>query len=320
MSFLKMFSKGFRSSLETYPIDNGTFKVATDTKQLFVDLDGERIELSDIVTGLTESEILDIWAPLPKVYLSSDTNKLYHYTQSGWAVVNKNEFTGTRSAVLQAIEDGIIQEGATVYITDDYTGDGVDLSIYCTYEYANENLVTKDELSEVTNPEYTKAESVSELSSGELLSVAFGKLAKAIADYISHKADTISHITEEERVTWNAKLGASDVVDNVTSTDIDKPLSANMGKELQEQITEHTESINSINSSMAEKGIITGILAAGDTSITISDERITTSSILSFYTSIYGVNPTSVNVSEGSVTLEFKAQDEDMTVGVSVDG
>lgn len=241
MSFLKMFSKGFRSSLETSPIDNGTFKVATDTKQLFVDLDGERIELSDIVTGLTESEILDIWAPLPKVYLSSDTNKLYHYTQSGWAVVNKNEFTGTRSAVLQAIEDGVIQEGATVYITDDYTGDGADLSIYCTYEYANGNLATKNELSKITNLEYETSESLSKLSSGELLSTAFGKLAKAIADYIGHKADVISHITEEERATWNAKLGTSDVVDNVTSTDIDKPLSANMGKELAESIADIRE-------------------------------------------------------------------------------
>ena len=63
--------------------------------------------------------------------------------------------------------------------------------------------------------------------------------------------------------------------------------------------------------------ITTDVLAAGGTSITLYDERITTDSILSFYTSVYGVT---VSVSTGSVTLTFNAQAAAMTVGVSVDG
>jgi len=66
--------------------------------------------------------------------------------------------------------------------------------------------------------------------------------------------------------------------------------------------------------------ITTTTLTAGQTSITITDSRITTDSALSFYTSVYGVNPTEVSVATGSVTLTFDEQDADMTVGVRVDG
>lgn len=66
--------------------------------------------------------------------------------------------------------------------------------------------------------------------------------------------------------------------------------------------------------------IITGTLSAGNTSITITDDGITTSSIFSFYTSEYGVNPTAVSVSTGSIVLTFDEQETDITVGVRIDG
>ena len=66
--------------------------------------------------------------------------------------------------------------------------------------------------------------------------------------------------------------------------------------------------------------IIRENLTAGQTGIIVSDDRITTESILSFYTSIYGVSPTAVTVTTGSVELTFEAQAEDMEVGVRVDG
>lgn len=66
--------------------------------------------------------------------------------------------------------------------------------------------------------------------------------------------------------------------------------------------------------------ITTATLAAGSTSITIQDANITSNSILSFYTSIYGVNPNEVTPATGSVTLTFDAQDSNMVVGVRVDG
>ena len=66
--------------------------------------------------------------------------------------------------------------------------------------------------------------------------------------------------------------------------------------------------------------VVTGTLAIGATSITISNARITTDSILDFYTSIYGVNPSTVTVSAGQVVLTFPAQAVAMTVGVRING
>lgn len=66
--------------------------------------------------------------------------------------------------------------------------------------------------------------------------------------------------------------------------------------------------------------IIIRTLTAGGTELTIESERINKNSILSFYTSIYGVNPTAVTVSAGSVALTFETQTGDLLVGVQING
>lgn len=73
------------------------------------------------------------------------------------------------------------------------------------------------------------------------------------------------------------------------------------------------------NAAEDELNIYTDILTVGETEITIYAEAITTDSVLSFFTSIYGVAPDSVNVQNGFVTMTFDAQETDMKVGVSVD-
>ena len=62
-----------------------------------------------------------------------------------------------------------------------------------------QNVTTNDQ-----TPTYTESSSLSKLSSGEKLSVAFGKISKAITDLISHIADSVKHITNAERTNWNA--------------------------------------------------------------------------------------------------------------------
>ena len=66
--------------------------------------------------------------------------------------------------------------------------------------------------------------------------------------------------------------------------------------------------------------VIKSSLTTGQTEVTITHASIKTNSVLSFYSSIYGVNPTAVQVAEGSVTLTFDQQQSDMEVGVRVDG
>jgi len=58
-------------------------------------------------------------------------------------------------------------------------------------------------------PTFSVASANAELTSGEKLSVAFGKIAKAIKSLIAHLADNTSHVTSTEKNTWNGKANAS---------------------------------------------------------------------------------------------------------------
>lgn len=63
---------------------------------------------------------------------------------------------------------------------------------------------------------------------------------------------------------------------------------------------------------------VTGTLLAGETTLTIQNAAITTDSTLDFFTNVFGVNPTNVVVSNGSVTLTFESQASDLGVKVRI--
>lgn len=63
---------------------------------------------------------------------------------------------------------------------------------------------------------------------------------------------------------------------------------------------------------------LSGTLAAGQTSITLTDNRITTTSHVFPWSSVWGLVPTSVTVAAGSVTLTFPAQQSNITVEARV--
>lgn len=63
---------------------------------------------------------------------------------------------------------------------------------------------------------------------------------------------------------------------------------------------------------------VVGTLAAGSTSITLSDASITLNSTIDLYTDTYGVNPSAISVAAGSITLTFAAQQAAVNVKVRV--
>jgi archaellin len=63
---------------------------------------------------------------------------------------------------------------------------------------------------------------------------------------------------------------------------------------------------------------IIGTLTAGNTSITLSNPSIKLTSTFNFYTDVFGVCPTNVSVSNGSITLIFDARLTDLEVKVRV--
>lgn len=62
--------------------------------------------------------------------------------------------------------------------------------------------------------------------------------------------------------------------------------------------------------------LLTGTITAGNTSVTISNEKITTSSIIDIYFEDKVLAPTNVTVTTGQIVIEIDAQDSDTNVGV----
>ena len=85
------------------------------------------------------------------------------------------------------------------------------------------NVATNDQV-----PTFTQTATLANLTSGEKLTVMLGKIAKVIADFITHKADGVQHITATERTNWNdadsKKHTHSNkaVIDKVTQAMLDK--------------------------------------------------------------------------------------------------
>ena len=63
---------------------------------------------------------------------------------------------------------------------------------------------------------------------------------------------------------------------------------------------------------------LNGNLAAGSTTLILSDENITINSTIDIYTNVYGISPKNVTVEDGQITLEFKALDNDLKIKVVV--
>lgn len=117
---------------------------------------------------------------------------------------------------------------------------------------------------------------------------------------------------------------------NATNEEVASQL-ADSKTQVEASLSATAETVASINSAVegmnsavatlqSNATIIIGTLAVGATSIVLEDERITTDSMLSFYTSVWGANPTSVTVESGKVSLAFDAKTVEVKVGVRIDG
>ena len=84
-------------------------------------------------------------------------------------------------------------------------------------------------------------------------------------------------------------------------------------------LNENMDIIDEALSAKANKStVITGTLSTGSTSLSLSNNAITTDSVIDIYTSVYGVNPTSIAVSAGSITLTFDAQSSELIIRIEV--
>ena len=116
---------------------------------------------------------------------------------------------------------------------------------------------------------------------------------------------------------------ASDIIDD-SSISVDKTWSSSkISSELADKQHTLTAGANitiadNVISATGGGTMLSDILTAGSTTITLSDASITADSWVKPYASVWGVMCTNMVISTGSVTLTFEAQTSDITVGVEV--
>ena len=187
------------------------------------------------------------------IYFTTDDGKLYIGDKgiSGSDVTIDTALSDTsENPVQNKVVNAALGEKATI----------TDLTAH-TKNTSNPHSVTKTQvgLGNVPNvatndqtPSYTEATSLSKLSSGEKLSVAFGKISKAITDLISHIGDTVKHITSTERTNWNAAKTHAD------SAHAPSNAQANVIETVKVNGTALTPSSKAVNITVPSYSIMTG--------------------------------------------------------------
>lgn len=88
--------------------ENGSMIVATDTGELYVDYNGARMRIGDVITLDTESQRLATLAPLPKLYWVAETSKLWRFAND-WVCVNPDDIEA------DTVKADIVQAGRRYY-------------------------------------------------------------------------------------------------------------------------------------------------------------------------------------------------------------
>ena len=146
--------------------------------------------------------------------------------KTGYMYNISNEFTSD-----ERFKDGIktYSAGTNIYYTQDRKWDvlmgDLDKYVFKTdfenhkNNKSNPHNVTKEQVglnnvpNVTTNNQtvtYSDANALTTLSSGEKISIAFGKIKKAISELILHLKDGVKHITSDERTLWNTVKNKAD--------------------------------------------------------------------------------------------------------------
>lgn len=118
-----------------------------------------------------------------------------------------------------------------------------------------------------------------------------------------------------DNITYFISDGSS-VTGEASSIHYDNSETQLTGTNVQDALDEATLRVSAIEHTLST--LLTGTITAGDTSVTITDSSILTTSIIDIYFQDKLLAPTAVTVSEGSIVVEIDAQDTDTVVGVRV--
>lgn len=118
MSAIVKFYHTTQSKLAQLPVSDGNLVFVTDTKKMYLDINGNRLGYQDIQVFPTETDRTSILAPIEGFYYIEETNILWRYKE-GWKKVTPDNLS---PLFFGAYEDFPPTGNSNVlYISDDAT-------------------------------------------------------------------------------------------------------------------------------------------------------------------------------------------------------
>ena len=249
--------------------DNGVLKVKK--------LDGQEVTITEInyLKGLTMNvmELVNMFSNGGVKIINTPVA-----TYADLLTYDKTSFIGGISYLVYVLADETHDNAKTTYLIDkdtstptyfgfageqrDFTTNPIDLANEVTGKLGASNIDVDSLWALLTIDDTYKTLTTTDNVFGthgakklyDELTTEIGKKANT-NDLTTHTGDTNIHITSSERTKWNkvdGKVDKTDIVDNLTSTDTNKPLSANQGKALNDSKVDKTE-LDKINANLGEK-------------------------------------------------------------------
>ena len=108
-------NKATRTEVDERPISNGTLNYTTDTHDLFLDVAGNRIKISDWIVVSTDAERLNLSNPIEdKLYMVEETHALWSYKNGWWSLLSYGDIQ-TRNILLSTFPVAL---GSNCVVTD----------------------------------------------------------------------------------------------------------------------------------------------------------------------------------------------------------
>lgn len=232
MSKLKLIET-IQTKLPTLSKTDGQLIVVRDNASLHIDLDGNRIYISDWIDIETDTDRLAMLTPLNnKYYYVVETNKIWRYISGSWVLVTRDYVESTRTIAGIDLKDDITVDELSSALGVDTKAEQTDLESH-TSNKSNPHEVTKiqvglgnvDNTSDINKP-------ISNATQIELDKKTNQEDFDILSESVAYLSDDTEVITSVGTV-----LTTQNIIDNVDSSLNNMVLSAKQGKMLNERIT-----------------------------------------------------------------------------------
>lgn len=171
----------------------------------------------------------------------------------------------------------------------------------------NEYTITVRDLKGSTSTVKVTSTAITSAVTDELIFSPQGTLSDSyVTDMLSYRLPFGSGLDPSKKnfVVWAADSSA--VKTNIMSSE-------------EADITSLQKEVSALRAELAKSVKLSGALAEGSTSLTLTNAAIKADMMVSVFTSEFGILPSEINLTDGSVTLQFDETHDNMTVGIKLE-